>query len=224
MRKRRMPRRTACVLFRSCGSLRVRFLEYLQETGIYARQPVDDGLRPVEVLNAPLEAPVLRRTRRHIPQIADFIRELDERAVPTHVPCLLNLKALAFHLRLRLVVGHLDHQVSDISTKLGYELVRRRFGVFNRVVERGRSQNSGKADAAVYAEHVHQGDWVVDVGACIAVPATLHPVLFCRELDGANYETDVVGGLLHAHSVARAAAAWPISTSPRAMPAGSQTS
>jgi hypothetical protein len=52
----------------------------------------------------------------------------------------LNLKALTFHLRLRLVVGHLDYQVSDISTELGYELVGRRFGVFNRVVERGRSQ------------------------------------------------------------------------------------
>src|SRR5215510_13070007 len=214
MRKRRMPRRTACVLFRSCGSLRVRFLEYLQETGIYARQPVDDGLRPVEILDAPLDAPVLRWTRRHIPQIADFIRELDERAVPAHVPCSLNLKALAFHLRLRLVVGHLDHQVSDISTKLGYELVRSRFGVFNRVVERGRSQNSGKADAAVYAEHVHQGDRVVDVGACVAVSAAPHPVLFRREFDGSNNETDVVGGLLHARSVAAVAAAWPMKGSP----------
>src|SRR5215472_11713921 len=214
MRKRRMPRRTACVLFRSCGSLRVRFLEYLQETGIYTRQSVDDGLRPVEVLDAPLEAPVLRRTRRHVPQIADFIRELDERAVPAHVPCVFNLKALTFHLRLRLVVGHLHHQVSDISTEFGYELVGRRFGVFNRVVERGRSQNSGIADAAVYAEHVHQGDRVVDVGACVTVFAALHPVLSCRELDGSNYETDVVGGLLHARSVAAVAAAWPMKGSP----------
>src|SRR5262249_52551673 len=104
---------------------------------------------------------------------------------------------------------HLNHQISDIITELGYELVGRRFGVFVRVVEGGCSQNSGVADAAVYAEHVHQGDRVVDVGACVAIFAALHPVLFCRELDGANYATDVVGGLLHARSVAAAAGAWP---------------
>jgi hypothetical protein len=47
-------------------------------------------------------------------------------------------------------------------------------------------------------------------------------VLFCRELNGANYATDVIGGLLHARNVAAAVGAWPICLNRRARltPAG----
>src|SRR5258705_3387403 len=47
------------------------------EAGMDAAQPVDDALRPFEVLAAPLPAPLRGRMQRDIAQGADLVGELD---------------------------------------------------------------------------------------------------------------------------------------------------
>src|ERR1700675_3987011 len=63
----------------------VSLLKQFQKLSVDRRQGVNDGLRPLEVFSLPLKAPARRWVRCNVPQIADLIGELHERAFPTHV-------------------------------------------------------------------------------------------------------------------------------------------
>ena len=93
------------------------------------------------------------------------------------------------------VVGHLKNEARDVVSKQRAQFFLGCLRVLDGIVECSSREDRRLVDAGVNAQHVHERDRVIDVRACVAVFAPLHPVLLRGELDGANHQTDVVGSL-----------------------------
>src|SRR5712672_1750157 len=111
-----------CRRKKSARPSRIGLVEGLLEARMHAAQPVDDALRPVEVLQAPLQVPARRRPVQHVAQVADLVGQLDELRLAADRGRVLHLQALALALGKRLVVGDFGDDARDARAERVFQL------------------------------------------------------------------------------------------------------
>src|SRR5215831_10913604 len=79
-------------------------VEFVLELQIDATTAVDDLARPCEIVALAPDAPFLRRAEEDGVEVARLVGELDHLGAARFLRCLLDLQALAFGARQRLVV------------------------------------------------------------------------------------------------------------------------
>lgn len=138
-----------------------------------ASQAIDDALRPVKVFAPPLERPVRRRCKPDVPQVADLVRELYELGAQAQVLRVFDLQALALGLVERLVIGDLENHGGDFLAESAEELLGRRGGVLDRIVQQRGHDHRQIIDARLIHQNAGERDRMVDIGGRVSVLAPL---------------------------------------------------
>src|SRR2546430_3441640 len=86
------------IFYSKSGFLGISLVEDPLEVRMHAAQPVDDLLRPVEILAAPAHRPVRRGRGGHVAHVGDLVGELHELRLAREVRRVLDLGALPLGL------------------------------------------------------------------------------------------------------------------------------
>ena len=75
---------------------------------VHTAEPVYDGLRPFKVSLAPSQVPICWWVTRHITQVTDLVRQLNQLRLVADMRGVLNLALLACGLFQSLVIGDIS--------------------------------------------------------------------------------------------------------------------